>query len=323
MTHKETLRVMPQLAARYFFIQGLGGFLWWLAMAWSPRVEVWFSHEPAPGGIHQFLLADLVLFAGGSLLAAWALHRGSPSAAPICWTVVGATAYATLICLQSAFTGVLPTLCAVLMIPCAMLSLHCTLIGLHPNGFPFRVHRGDNTQRIFLLALAQTGVFYAVFFGAIPWLVLRAQEETGWPRFVVPLPVGVLAGVGFLLGGTLAIGSTAFFARAGKGTPLPTSTPGVLVTGGPYAHVRNPMAVGGIFQGLMVGLALGSVPVMLYSLTGAVIWHLWVRPVEEADLCKRFGDEYASYQKRVRCWWPRGLFWSTGPRSRGSVKPDG
>jgi protein-S-isoprenylcysteine O-methyltransferase Ste14 len=65
------------------------------------------------------------------------------------------------------------------------------------------------------------------------------------------------------------------------------------------------MAVAGILQGIAVGWYLGSVSVIIYSLTGAVLWHIAVRPVEERDLAKRFGQSYAGYQKNVRLWVPR------------------
>ena len=44
---------------------------------------------------------------------------------------------------------------------------------------------------------------------------------------------------------------------------------------------------------------------MVYSLAGAVLWHIAVRPVEESDLNSRFGDAYNDYQRRVRLWIPR------------------
>ena len=43
------------------------------------------------------------------------------------------------------------------------------------------------------------------------------------------------------------------------------------------------MAVAGILQGIAVGWLLGSVPVIIYSLTGIVAWHVFVRPAEEQE----------------------------------------
>ncbi len=60
------------------------------------------------------------------------------------------------------------------------------------------------------------------------------------------------------------------------------------------------MALAGILQGLAVGWYLGSYGVLAYALAGAFAWHHLVRPVEEADLRKRFGSQYLRYQRAVR-----------------------
>ena len=71
-----------------------------------------------------------------------------------------------------------------------------------------------------------------------------------------------------------------------------------------YRYVRNPIAVAGVVQGIAVGWYLGSYAVIVYSLAGAVLWHVAVRPVEEAGLNSRFGKTYNEYQQRVRLWIP-------------------
>lgn len=102
----------------------------------------------------------------------------------------------------------------------------------------------------------------------------------------------------------LGLWSGVTMATRGNGTPLPTATAPRLVIAGPYRFVRNPMAVAGIVQGLAVGWYLGSYAVIVYSLTGAVLWQIAVRPVEESDLTSRFGETYHDYQRRVRLWIP-------------------
>jgi protein-S-isoprenylcysteine O-methyltransferase Ste14 len=61
------------------------------------------------------------------------------------------------------------------------------------------------------------------------------------------------------------------------------------VLAGPYRHVRNPMAVAGIAQGVAVALWLGSWAVLLYAVSGALLWHMAIRSAEERDLAERFG----------------------------------
>lgn len=74
---------------------------------------------------------------------------------------------------------------------------------------------------------------------------------------------------------------------------------------GPYAFVRNPMALAGMGQGLAVGIYLGSVMVMVYALAGSLVWNYVARPLEEIELVEKFGSSYERYRAEVKCWWPR------------------
>jgi protein-S-isoprenylcysteine O-methyltransferase Ste14 len=90
----------------------------------------------------------------------------------------------------------------------------------------------------------------------------------------------------------------------GRGTPLPIDSAVHLVTGGPYAFVRNPMAIGGLMQGIGMAVTLGSWVTLGYVFFGGLIWNACIRPIEEQELCDRFGDGYIEYTQRVNCWWP-------------------
>ena len=92
--------------------------------------------------------------------------------------------------------------------------------------------------------------------------------------------------------------------RDGGGTPLPLDQTNFMVTSGPYRYVRNPMAIAGIGQGICVAIFFQSVPILVYALLGAIIWHWVVRPYEERDMVERFGDSYLEYRRRVSCWVP-------------------
>jgi protein-S-isoprenylcysteine O-methyltransferase Ste14 len=80
------------------------------------------------------------------------------------------------------------------------------------------------------------------------------------------------------------------------------------VIAGPYRYVRNPMAVAGIAQGVAVGLLLGSWLVVIWALCGSLVWNSLIRPFEEEDLEKRFGDDFRAYRDHVKCWVP-GRAW--------------
>jgi protein-S-isoprenylcysteine O-methyltransferase Ste14 len=137
-----------------------------------------------------------------------------------------------------------------------------------------------------------------------PAVLVAVERRLGSAGFHFPHQARV-ALVLFGAASALNLATGAVLAARGRGTPLPTACPRALVFTGPYQHVRNPMAVAGIGQGVAVALGLGSWLVLLYAVGGGVVWHLAVRPLEERDLLARFGDAYADYRRSVPLWWPR------------------
>ena len=152
--------------------------------------------------------------------------------------------------------------------------------------------------------LGQISVFWGLFLLVLPLQLQGLEQRLALPAFHFPGQV-LLAGLLFAALSALGLWSGATMALLGRGTPLPLDTARELVVRGPYAHVRNPMAVAGLGQGLMVGLGLGSPAVLLYVLAGTLLWQGLIRPREEAELLQRFGPAYARYQRVVRCWVPQ------------------
>ena len=150
----------------------------------------------------------------------------------------------------------------------------------------------------------QVVVLWTLALWVVPVAIVRALDamHVTWLS-VTPLPVAgwVLLSVASAVG----LWSAATMARLGRGTPLPLDHARALVVAGPYAYVRNPMAVTGLAQGLGVALVLGSVAVALYVAAGGALWNWIVRPLEEQRLTEQFGDSYGAYQRAVRCWRPR------------------
>jgi protein-S-isoprenylcysteine O-methyltransferase Ste14 len=64
------------------------------------------------------------------------------------------------------------------------------------------------------------------------------------------------------------------------------------------------MAIAGIGQGVAIAIIFQSVALLFYALLGAIVWQMVIRPIEERDLLRRFGDAYADYRQRVPCWLP-------------------
>ena len=152
--------------------------------------------------------------------------------------------------------------------------------------------------------LAQVAIFWGVLLWLLPLLIVRlvsAYELDGlqfaaWPGTGWAL-LGLASAGGFWSGLTMA--------RHGDGTPLPLDHANRLVVRGPYAFIRNPMAFTGLTQGAAVALILGSTAVLVYVVAGGSFWNWVVRPFEERDLVRRFGEPYERYRHAVRCWVPR------------------
>ena len=153
---------------------------------------------------------------------------------------------------------------------------------------------------------AQIVVFWGLFLFVIPPLIARIDPAIVFGGAAAPVgPTHVAAVALFVAASSLGLASAFAMVQQGRGTPLPIDGPRHLVINGPYAWVRNPMAVAGLSQGAAVALWLGSPLVLLYVLAGGLAWHRLVRPVEEAYLAATFGDEYRSYRARVPLWVPR------------------
>jgi protein-S-isoprenylcysteine O-methyltransferase Ste14 len=77
-----------------------------------------------------------------------------------------------------------------------------------------------------------------------------------------------------------------------------------LVTTGIRARVRHPVYLGHLCE--MLAWSLGTGLVVCWALTGfAIVTGAVMIRMEDAELEKRFGEEYAAYRKRVPALWPR------------------
>ncbi len=77
-----------------------------------------------------------------------------------------------------------------------------------------------------------------------------------------------------------------------------------LVTSGIRARVRHPIYLGHLCE--MLGWSIGTGMTMLYLLTGfAVVTGALMLRVEEAELERRYGDQYREYKKRAPALLPR------------------
>ena len=89
--------LVRKLVILFLTLQGIGTFVWWAVLLVFP-----LAREPfmAPGAPHStllaFLLPDLLIYAGGALMAAYGLLRRSNWAWPVLCVNTGAAVYAAL-----------------------------------------------------------------------------------------------------------------------------------------------------------------------------------------------------------------------------------
>ncbi|MGV9768548.1 methyltransferase family protein [Microbacterium sp. NPDC003461] len=293
-----------RLGRLYFAAQAAGGAAWWIGVATLPWLR-----EATLGGLDPLLLAvfDIPLFviASGSAAAG---SRASAVVATVwtCLVAAGMAAYSTATAAAGWGTLVMALAAGGSVLALCLIALGRVPMDLLLRGpLAFRpATPGRGARRHVAATAAQTVVFWTVFLGVVPSVLAILERRWGLPAAFAPSTA--TAGVALLvLASGLGLCSAWAIATRGDGTPLPSAMPNRLVVTGPYRLVRNPMALAGILQGVSVGLLLSSWLAIAYALCGAVLWHVLVRPREEADLEARFGDAYRRYRAEVRCWWPR------------------
>jgi protein-S-isoprenylcysteine O-methyltransferase Ste14 len=250
-----------------------------------------------------FWLADLAFIGTGSLTASVLCIREPQYAKLAAWFVTGAVSYAALYCLVFTWMTDVGWLGVVLMLP-AMIWSGVFAVGITFEKAMFRKAADTSTGWIITKTFTQITVVWSIILVLFPWLLTIVEDKLGITRFEFAYQRPIAAAI-FILISSLGVYSAYVMSRIGKGTPLPLDHATRLVIKGPYAYVRNPMALSGIGQGLAVALFLGSPLVALYALMGSLIWQLIFRPLEEDDLSRRFEADYDEYRQNVKCWIPR------------------
>lgn len=298
------MKKVRRFAIIYFGFQGIAVVSWWIILQTVPASRTLFRLETdSESSLLAFWLPDLAFIAIGSLVTSVLLHLKSRFEIASIWFVTGAISYATLYVFAFALMTDRGWLGVTLMVP-AMLWTGVFATGITSGNAMFRPAREASTSYVLLKTYVQIVVVWTIILVVFPYLITILEDKIGLVRlefaFQKQIAILVFAGIS-----ALGIWAAHSMSHIGKGTPLPLDHAKQLVVVGPYAYVRNPMALSGIIQGLAVALFLGSPLVAVYAVMGSIIWQTVFRPLEEDDLASRFGISYSNYCNAVRCWVPR------------------
>jgi len=143
-------------------------------------------------------------------------------------------------------------------------------------------------------------VFLALYLG-MPLAGLTIDRGLSLAPLAIPIR---LAGFAFLLVGLAGLAWCFSLFAGARGTPNPRLPPSRLVTSGPYAWTRNPIAGSHFLAVLGVALIVGSPGAVFIVFLLGIPANLLIRR-EERTLQSRFGAEYRAYREAVPRWIPR------------------
>ncbi|HEX6124573.1 MAG TPA: isoprenylcysteine carboxylmethyltransferase family protein [Pyrinomonadaceae bacterium] len=310
-----------RFAIIYFVLQGAAVFAWWIMLVARPDTRDLFRLQAGTDtSLFAFLPPDIAFIAAGSLITALLLWKESRYEIAAMWLVTGSISYAAIY--TSAFTAITDRgwLGVALMLP-AMLWTGTFATGITIGRNMFRPAKVTSSRYVLLKTYIQIVVIWSIILIVFPYLITILEDKLGIARIEFPFqkPIAVLI---FSAVSLIGIWAAHSMSRVGRGTPLPLDHAKELVVVGPYAYVRNPMAVSGILQGLAVALFLGSPLVAIYALMGSAIWQSIFRPLEEDDLVSRFGGSYENYRSAIRCWVPNRTRYQTDDTAASSNSID-
>lgn len=265
--------------------------LWWIGMLINQNFYDAFQF-PGIGNeaFNSFMLPDLIIVTTLSIIIAYKKRK------ELEYVILGGFGFATLYCINAS-----------ILTSGGYLSTTVMILGLLYNFFLIgesKIFRKSNTNNILLnyvKTFLQIICVWTITLFVIPTLIIDSFGETT----MISNNIKIIGITLFIIFSIIGLFSAYVMVKIGEGTPLPLDQTQKLVTKGPSKYVRNPMAIAGIGQGMSISVFFGSFHILIYSVLGAILWHLVVRPLEEKNMIERFGDEYEAYRKTVKCWIPK------------------
>ena len=139
--------------------------------------------------------------------------------------------------------------------------------------------------------------------GLVPWWL------TGWVAGPTNLALVVVGWLLVVTGAAALLASFVRFAVEGRGTPAPVAPTDVLVVGGLYRYVRNPMYLAVVAVILGQAMVLARPVLLVYATVVLAATAAFVKVYEEPTLAERYGTQYDAYSAAVRGCWPRRHPW--------------
>ncbi len=265
--------------------------LWWIGLLINNSFYNAFQFPNINKiAFNSFLIPDI------TIIAILSVYRAYSNKKEIEYIILGGFAFATLYCINASILSNGGYLSTTLMILGLSYNLFLT--------FEHKLFHNSKTDKIFLNGLKtviQIICIWTISLILFPLLILHSFNIDPYINNSNKI-IGMVLLIIFSL---LGLYSAYVMVKKGKGTPLPLDQTKKLVVNGPYKFVRNPMAIAGIGQSISISIILNSFHLLIYSLLGAILWQFVVRPIEEKDMRNRFGVEYETYIKKVRCWIPK------------------
>jgi len=136
--------------------------------------------------------------------------------------------------------------------------------------------------------------FLCLVYEAAIHFTLPGYRYLDWPLATI----GILP---LVYGAVITIWADQIFKR-GKTAIKPFERPSTLVFEGPFKTSRNPMYVGMTAILIGVALLLGTISPLVGPVVFWMIMQFYIIPIEERNMERTFGTEYAAYKEKVRRW---------------------
>lgn len=149
----------------------------------------------------------------------------------------------------------------------------------------------------------------AIFFALVVSLfILAARHVDQWIGVMGVLPdrLAILLSLPLFSFAFFMIGWSVHHFSKAKGTPVPINPPPRTVNSGPYAYIRNPMLTGVFALLFGIGVSLESVSLLFIFTPLFILINVWeLKAIEEPELLKRLGREYAEYRETTPMFFPK------------------